>query len=58
MKKIINIILIISSLGLLVSSIVGASVGCPYALILLAPAILSSIKPINSLINKFKLNVK
>ncbi len=58
MKKILNIILIIASLCLLVSSIVGASMGCPYALILLIPSILFSIKPIGSLINKLKLNVK
>ena len=40
MKKAINIIFSILSIVLLTLSIVGASLGCPYALILLAPTIL------------------
>ncbi|MDE5617713.1 MAG: hypothetical protein K2I36_02605 [Ureaplasma sp.] len=58
MKKAFNIVFAIISLILLVSSIVGASLGCPYALILLAPAILFSIKPIWYMISKLNINFK
>lgn len=58
MKKVLNIIFIISAISLLISAIVGASMGCPYALILLAPSTLFFAKPISLLIKKFKLNIK
>lgn len=58
-KKTLIALLSIISIGLIIGAIVGAAMGCNYALILLAPAFFTGIYPLVSLskniMNKFNL---
>lgn len=59
-KRALNILLIVITIGLLVGTIAGVAMGCNHALYLILPAFATSLYPIVNLVSlikaKFKFN--